>query len=346
MRKLVFVIAPPLVGLLAWLFLSWPELPEGAQSRGAQSASAADQREAEGPADVVIADTASDGTPEKPPPQASQDQLPSTADASPTEPAAVDASDPDSARQSAAPGTRLAELQRRALAGEPKAMRDWVDALEQCVALVAPPHGAAGSGRYLDVLGEDWAARWQQYGLPLLAPLEDDCRALFPEQDRSRLLDRWQAMGLEAVAALAASGDPLAQLAQEGFRTRETPTPEQWARWQSLALAALDPANPQSLVDIGHAATHLSRFDSSTVWQLVACDLGLDCSADGALMRQNCLSQGLCVEGDYESALLRLLPPRQWSRVQAQRQALREAIARGELGGLFDRPPPRPPGGG
>lgn len=205
----------------------------------------------------------------------------------------------------------------------------------------------AGAGQYLDLLSEDWAGRWQQYALPLLAPLAEDCRALFPEQDRHRILDRWQEMRLEAVAALAASGDPLARMTQDRLGgVTWPPTPEQWARWQAMAAAALDPANPQSLVELGRSAAYLSRFDSEAAWQLVACDLGLDCSADGALMRQNCLSQGLCVEGDYESALLRLLPPRQWSRVQAQRQALREAITRGELASLFDRPPPRPPGGG
>jgi hypothetical protein len=344
MRKLVFVIAPPLVGLLAWLFLSWPELPEGAQSRGAQSASAADQREAEGPADVVIADTASDGTPEKPPPQASQDQLPSTADVSPPPSAAVEASDPDAGRPSAAPGTRLAELQRRALAGEPKAMRDWLDALEQCGKVFAPWYHP-DAPRYVDLLSEDWAARWQQYALPLLAPLTDDCRALFPEQDQRRLWERWRALRTEAIAALAA-GDPLAQLVQDHLQVRGPLTPEQWARRQALALAALDPANPQSLVELGRRAHYLSRFDTEAAWLLVACDLGLDCSPDGALMRQNCLSQGACPDGDYESALLRLMPPREWSRVQAQRQALRESIARGELSDLFDRPPPRPPGGG
>jgi hypothetical protein len=345
MRKLVVVIAPPLVGLLAWLFLSWPELPEGAQARGAQSASAADQREAEGPQDVLVSDDASAGTPEKPQPQASQDPRPSNANVAPPPSAAVEASDPDAARPSAAPGTRLAELQRRALAGEPKAMRDWLDALEQCGKVFAPPHHP-DAARYVDLLSEDWAARWQQYALPLLAPMTEDCRALFPEQDQRRLWERWRALRTEAIAALVAVGDPLAQLVQDHLQVRGLPTPEQWARRQALALATLDPTNPQSLVELGRTARYLSRFDTEAAWHLVACDLGLDCSADGALMRQNCLSQGLCPEVDYESALLRLMPPRQWSRVQAQRQVLREAIARGELATLFDRPPPRPPGGG
>lgn len=155
MRKLVIVIAPPLVGLLAWLFLSWPELP-GRQQSGAEAGIAvAGQREADGPAGVVVKDAASAGTPDKALAQASQDRLPSTADVSPTEPAAVDASESDSAGLSAPPGARLAELQRRALAGEPKAMRDWLDALKQCGKVFAPPHHP-DAARYVDLLSEDW----------------------------------------------------------------------------------------------------------------------------------------------------------------------------------------------
>jgi hypothetical protein len=345
MRKLVLVIAPPLVGLLAWLFLSWPELPERALQDAGVSTVAADQREGEVPADVVVADAASDGTPEAAPAQP-LDPLQSTADASPTEPAVVDASDPDLSRPNAPPGTRLAELQRRALAGEPKAMRDWVDALEQCLGLLGSPFIDPSVVRYVDYLGEDRAVRWRQYATSLLAPMAEDCRTLFPEQDRRLLFERWLALQRDAITALAASGDPLAQMTQELMSgITWPPTPEQWARWQAMAAAALDPANPQSLVELGRSATYLSRFDSEAAWQLVACDLGLDCSADGALMRQNCLHTGMCLEGDFESALLRQMPPRQWSRVQAQRQALREAIARGDRAGLFDLPPPRRPGG-
>jgi hypothetical protein len=343
MRKLVLVIAPPLVALLAWLFQAWPERPQVAPTPAAESAWAADQREADGPPKVPVEVRA--GTPEQPPPHDSLDQLPATADGSSPPSAAAEASDPDAARPSAAPGTRLAELQRRALAGEPKAMRDWLDALEQCEKVFAPPYHPEAE-RYLDLLSEDWAARWQQYALPLLAPMADDCRALFPEQDEWRSMARRHVLRSEAIAALVAAGDPLAQLMPDALQMLGPRTPEQWARLQALALAALEPANPQSLVELGRTARYLSRFDSEPAWHLVACDLGLDCYADGALMRQICLSHGWCPGGDLESSLLRLLPPREWSRVQAQRQALREAIARGELAALFDRPPPRLPGGG
>lgn len=237
-------------------------------------------------------------------------------------------------------GSRLAALERRARSGDRKAARDWAEAVMECADL---SYGERfdEKPRYASHLGARADQPRNELRAELMGSLIGECRLLFPETDDERAMLHWQSMVEEALALWAASGDPLGQLL-DAQRERHWPPPlEEWRAEQSLAIAHLDPGNPQTLVDLAQAFAEGSRF-TGEVWTLAACDLGYDCAAGGALQRRICLSHGHCFEGSYEEELLQLLPPRQWQIVQGQRRALLEMLRRGELAATFDIPPPGP----
>lgn len=238
------------------------------------------------------------------------------------------------------PGSRLAAVERRARSGDRKAARDWAEAVMECADL-SYGERFGEEPRYVSHLGARADLPRSELRTELMGSLIGECRLLFPETDEERAMLQWQSMVEEALALWAASGDPLGQLL-DAQRERHWPPPlEEWRAQQSLAIAHLDPGNPQTLVDLAQAFAEGSRF-TAEAWTLAACDLGYDCAAGGALPRRICLSHGHCFAGSYEEELLQLLPPRQWQIVQGQRRALLEMLRRGELAATFDIPPPGP----
>ncbi len=237
-------------------------------------------------------------------------------------------------------GSRFAGLERRARAGDRKAARDWAEAVMECGATT---YGAEVNAKPSHVSHLNWSLVEQRFELraELLGSLVDECRQLFPPADQEQAMLQWQSMVNEALELWAASGDPYGQLV-DAHRERSWPPPlDEWRAEQALAAAHLDPRNPQTLVDLGEAFAEGSRF-MSEAWTLAACDLGYDCSAGGALHRRMCLNQMFCFEGSFEEVSLRLLSPRQWQIVQAQRRALLAMLQRGETAAIFDVPPPGP----
>ena len=244
---------------------------------------------------------------------------------------------PESASETSVPGRSLAELERRARAGDAKAARDWVDALMQCVQLVyseveAPP-------RYLHHL--DWALVGDRIQRPqLTGPLADECRQIFPNPDIEAAGPLVQSMIAEALGLWAATGDPFGQLAASMQSLEWPPSVEHWQQQQAWASAYLDPANPQTLVDLARVFAFGSRYRYQEAWLLAACDLGYDCSAGGALQMSLCSRSGVCAAEAYEEELLQSLPPRRWQIIQSQRRELLDRLRRGDTRGVFDVPPP------
>lgn len=242
--------------------------------------------------------------------------------------------------ESESTGSRLAALERRARAGDPKAARDWLDAIVECAA-VSSAAQFGPKGMHVSHLG--WNLFEQQYALrvELLGSLADECRILFPAVDSQQAMLQLQNLIREAIGLWAASGDPLGQLAQAQYAGAWPPPPDQWRRQQGWAIAHLDPGNPQTLIDL-EFYSDASRFSSQTAWRLAACDLGYDCAAGGALQRVLCLRGFQCFQGSYEEELLQSLPPREWQIAQAQRRALVQMLRRGDTAAIFDVPPPGP----
>lgn len=246
---------------------------------------------------------------------------------------------PESAPETSVPGRSLAELERRARSGDAKAARDWVDALERCLDTVFGDSLIVES-RFVSHLNANLFVASRAERMQVLGPPSGECRALFPVSDINVAGMQAQSMFQEALRLWAATGDPHGQLVASMVRNRTWPPPaDLWRRQQAWATSHLDPGDPQTLIDLtGFAAG--SRYPREEAWRLVACDLGYDCSAGGALQTRMCLSNYHCGRGSYEEALLQELPPRQWQVVQRQRRELLERLRRGEVRGVFDVPPP------
>lgn len=249
-------------------------------------------------------------------------------------------STPEATASVPAAPARVAELERRARSGDKAAIRDWVDALSECAAVLSFPAPQAEYLSHLQLMsGYDAAVAesWKQ-------PLRAGCEAVFPDYSSERGAALAMQRLDQALQLWAASGDPLGQLI--GLqRTLTLPMPaERWQQMQAAASAYLDPARPQTLVDVtdGYFQS-FSRFPSTAAWRLAACDLGYDCAPGGAMNRYLCLQVGECFEGAYEAHLTRTLSPREWQAVQGQRRALLELLRAGDTRTPFDAPPPGGP---
>jgi hypothetical protein len=121
--------------------------------------------------------------------------------------------------------------------------------------------------------------------------------ARFAPQDRllsAVLLKRTeaaQAGSLAAEAALAASGQPLsddeAYLRGLVMRVRQSKDPEAYLAL-SPAMGIAASGKPELADQV--AGTQLTEL----AWQLAACELGMDCGADSALMTAYCANGGIC----------------------------------------------------
>lgn len=260
----------------------------------------------------------------------------------PTDSVAVTATSdpaPEPPLETSVPGRSLAELERRARGGDAKAARDWVDALSQCARLVfsdsqQPPP------RYLSHLDWTLVGERRNHRAEMLGALVDECRQLFPIGDMQAGSAQAQSLIEEALRLWAATGDSFGQLAASMMSLQWPPLAESWRQQQAWASAHLDPANPQTLVDLAQVFAYGSRFRYEEAWLLAACDLGYDCSAGGALQTSLCLRSELCSTGAYAEDLLQSLPPRRWQIIQRQRRELLDMLRRGDTRGVFDVPPP------
>jgi hypothetical protein len=329
-----------LLAIVALATLAWVAIDRGLVA-GARSAQPAQRLSAQPDPETSAPQP---GAGRAPVPAAISD-LPASSTAVPaaTAIAAVAAADEQPSRASdpsERPGSRLAALERGARAGERKAARDWVEAIEKC-AMAMYGQQMVPQPTHLSHLSWNLFEPQHALRIELLGGLVEECGTLFPPADRERAMQQARDLIAQAIRLWAASGDPLGRLAQSQIETGWPPPPDQWRQQQAWAAAHLNVADPQTLIDLAYHSD-ASRFTSEAAWRLAACDLGYDCAAGGALARRICLGELQCFAGSYEEELLLSLPPRQWQIAQAQRRALVEMLRRGETATIFDVPPPGP----
>lgn len=89
-----------------------------------------------------------------------------------------------------------------------------------------------------------------------------------------------------------------------------------------------------------------TRVNQRALWTLVACDLGMDCSATSPTLDRLCLLQGLCGYPDVEAALRDgVITGVEAAETELRRQWAVARIRRGEIAGMFDLAPAPAPGG-
>lgn len=123
--------------------------------------------------------------------------------------------------------------------------------------------------------------------------------------------DAAQAGSLAAEAALLAMGAPL----QDDMDYRRDLVERVHASRDPEAFVALSPAmGVAASGDVALADTVAGTQTSEFAWLLAACDLGLDCSANGALMTEYCANGGVCARDarqDFSAFVRDAAVPRQ-----------------------------------
>ncbi|MCD9007700.1 hypothetical protein LDO31_15945 [Luteimonas sp. XNQY3] len=126
-----------------------------------------------------------------------------------------------------------------------------------------------------------------------------------------RRQDAAEAGSLAAEAALLAMGAPL----QDDMDYRRGLVARVQASRDPEAFVALSPAmGVAASGDVALADAVAGTQASQLAWQLAACDLGLDCSADGALMTEYCANGGICARDprqDFSAFVRDAAVPRQ-----------------------------------
>lgn len=126
-----------------------------------------------------------------------------------------------------------------------------------------------------------------------------------------RRQDAAEAGSLAAEAALLAMGAPL----QDDMDYRRGLVERVQASRDPDAFVALSPAmGVAASGDVALVDTVAGTQASELAWQLAACDLGLDCSANGALMTEYCANGGICARDarqDFSAFVRDAAVPRQ-----------------------------------
>lgn len=179
--------------------------------------------------------------------------------------------------------------------------------------------------------------------------LRQDC-PLRPDDAALRLRLREQRDA--ELSAAAQAGDLLARFRVEPRRER---TPESEARIRALLYDMLFSGDPEVIAEIGMADWWLNASDDEAansaamlrvpLWQLLACDMGLDCRQGSAIFDRECTQNSqACSSPDLAASLRQRYPDALWTPLQAQRAAWLARIRSGQIAELFDPPPP-PDGG-
>lgn len=154
-----------------------------------------------------------------------------------------------------------------------------------------------------------------------------------------RRQDAAEAGSLAAEAALLAMGAPL----QDDMDYRRGLVERVQASRDPEAFVALSPAmGVAASGDVALADTVAGTQGSELAWLLAACDLGLDCSADGALMTEHCANGGICARDarqDFSAFVRDAAVPRQGAEeIDRMKKTLVEgAPASGQLLGMVTR---------
>lgn len=151
--------------------------------------------------------------------------------------------------------------------------------------------------------------------------------------------DAAEAGSLAAEAALLAMGTPLA----DDIDYRRDLVERVQASRDPDAFVALAPAmGVAASGDVALEESVAGTQASELAWQLAACDLGLDCSADGALMTEYCANGGICARDnrqDFSAFVRDAAVPRQGAEAidRMKKILVEDAPASSQLLGMVTR---------
>ena len=199
-------------------------------------------------------------------------------------------------------------------------------------------------------LPADQAEEERQSWRDAIGRLSQDCSPL-PDDPGLRLQQTRQRDA--NLRAAAEAGDLLARFRLERMGER---TPESEARVRALLYDMLLSGDPEVIAQIGGADWWLIASDDEAansvamlrvpLWQLLACDLGLDCRQGSVIFDRECTQNvAACSSPDLAASLRQRYPDVLWDQIQALRGEWLQRIRSGQIAGLFDPPPNPPPGG-
>ncbi|MGE4072235.1 MAG: hypothetical protein AB7E72_13780 [Lysobacterales bacterium] len=179
--------------------------------------------------------------------------------------------------------------------------------------------------------------------------LSQDCAPVPEDRELRWQLRRQRDANLQAAAE---AGDLLARFRLEPRGER---TPETEARVRALLYDMVLSGDSEVIAQIGMADMWLNTIDHDEniaamlrlpAWQLLACDLGLDCRQGSLIFDQECTQNlAACSAADLSASLRQRYPDAMWDQIQAFRGEWLQRIRSGQIAGLFDPPPDPPPGG-
>jgi hypothetical protein len=159
------------------------------------------------------------------------------------------------------------------------------------------------------------------------------------------------------LAQATASGQPLAQAAtatkllmqesqQDFVRAGGLPNPNNasivsdGSDPRELLRAAVQSKDPEVLFSIGDALTLMApttNSDNNTTrfaWWLVACQRGLDCSANAEWVKNSCANSPQCAAADGPSDLVQTLAGDKWPDVEQRAREINASLDQGKWGEL------------
>lgn len=198
-------------------------------------------------------------------------------------------------------------------------------------------------------LGEDAARVERSRYAQARAWMSERCGpwTLAPDSERA------QALKTELARRAARSADLRDQLRALEQAPHEPTEADAFAARRQLE-AALASGRPELLRDIGRVLerSHYANPEllgpyagggASSLFTLLACDLGMPCGADSEPVRLNCALRGVCGYADYETLLFDAWHGARAAQILQQHRALLlQRIRAGQIRGLFD-PVPLPP---
>lgn len=138
----------------------------------------------------------------------------------------------------------------------------------------------------------------------------------------------------KAIAAAAAAGSPWARAEMFAKQSRTMSPADADAELKSI-LATRDPDAVSALADMMAMPHKDSQYSSLSgtplhvyAWQLAGCDLGLDCTSSGELMRNACIFGGACGAAvDYRDLLRQsILSADDFSQVESLEASVLAAV--------------------
>lgn len=182
-----------------------------------------------------------------------------------------------------------------------------------------------------------------------LTRLTADCPAEI--SDKAQLSRRRQE-SLDVLAAARAAGDLYArmELDARGRTTAELAAEARATMYDVVlsgnleAIARLGGLDFRLRVDAGMQPIEMF-VDGSSLWPLVACDLGMDCGPASRALDHACQQIGNgCGYPNLEALVRDRSPPWQYRLTDQRRREIVARIRSGQIAGMFDPAPP--PGGG